>query len=158
MRRTTELVTLPHETPDLGKQVNRRTKMADGEVNGMAALGELICRLNPYTELPQDKTTGLSTGEMEVVTFPKDAATVTNDENGAQVHAGAQEKALTEFIAGIAIEVEGNYGEKWSFKGQAFAVKTAVRIPYRFPVYKNGKLAYWQTENLLIGYAGNNGP
>ena len=32
----------------------------------MAALGELICRLNPYTDLPEDPTTGLTTGEMQV--------------------------------------------------------------------------------------------
>jgi hypothetical protein len=37
---------------------------------GMNALGELICRLNPYTRLPKDPTTGLQTGLMEVGTLP----------------------------------------------------------------------------------------
>ena len=32
----------------------------------MAALGELICRLNPYTRLPPDATTGERTGKMEL--------------------------------------------------------------------------------------------
>jgi hypothetical protein len=61
-------------------------------------------------------------------------------------------------VAEIAIEVERNYGAKWTFKGQTLNVKTAVRIPYRFAVVdKAKKPLYWQTEYLLIGYAGDQG-
>jgi hypothetical protein len=137
-------------------------------VNGMDALGELICRLNPYTELPEDQTTGLSTGDMAVAMTPADQlkrakqhevklAAIRDGKHPRGANNGADE-ALDETIAGVEIEVVNNYGAKWSLKGQSFSVKTAVRIPYRFPVFKNGKLAYWQTENLLIGYAGGEGP
>jgi hypothetical protein len=109
----------------------------------MTVLGDLICDLNPYTELPQDTTTGLRTGKMQLIMLPQLADP--SDPN---------KKPL---IGAIALEVERNYGATWTFKGQAQAVKAAVRIPYRFPVYKNGKLAYWQTESLLIGFAGADG-
>jgi hypothetical protein len=117
----------------------------------MAALGELICRLNPYTELPVNQTTGQSTGEMEVATLP--GTTLPIGETGAE----AGEQSLIGNIARMGIEVEDNYGSQWSFKGQTQAVKTAVKIPYRFPVKKNGKVLYWRTEYLLIGYAGAEG-
>ena len=34
--------------------------------------------------------------------------------------------------------MDNSYDAKWDFKGQTLTVKTAVRIPYRFPV-KNDK-------------------
>ena len=120
--------------------------------DAMAALGELICRLNPYTELPASQTTGQSTGEMEVATLP--GTTLPIAETGA---ADPGDKSLIGNIAQMGIEVEDNYGSKWSFKGQTQSVKTAVRIPYRFPVKKGGKVLYWRTEYLLIGYAGAEG-
>jgi hypothetical protein len=46
------------------------------------------------------------------------------------------------------------HGEKWDFKGQTHSVKTALRVPYRFKVTTNRAETYWQTETLLIGYAG----
>jgi hypothetical protein len=126
--------------------------MAD---HGMDALGELICRLNPYTELPPDPTSGLSTGQMEVQTIPAGGTVAT----ALAAQAGnAAETTFIQTVAGIAIQVASNYGEKWIFKGQPYTVKGAVLIPYRYSVYKNTRLAYWQTENLLIGYAGSDGP
>ncbi len=110
----------------------------------MAALGELICRLNPYTRLPPDQTTGLSTGDMQVGMFPP-----------AGSGYGAGDPNTT--IACMGIEVERNYRPTWSFKGQDQSVTAAARIPYRFKVFKNGKLAYWQTEYLLIGFVGGGG-
>src|ERR1041385_3794429 len=91
--------------------------------DGMGALGGLICRLNPYTELPQDGITGLSTGDMEVETLPR--GNVTAAQTLAQtkrVQAGMKadterEDKLIDSIAGIGIEVEDNYGAKWTFKG-----------------------------------------
>ena len=80
----------------------------------MAALGELICRLNPYTELPFDKTANMQTGKMEVGTLPKPTGNyAVNDPH-------------INTIACIEIEVEKNYGAKWTFKGQTQSVK-AVR-------------------------------
>jgi hypothetical protein len=112
----------------------------------MAALGELICRLNPYTELPYDKTTNMQTGPMEVETQPKP-----NTSYNPGQHNGT--------IACMAIEAERNYNTTWTFKGQTQNVKAAFRIPYRFQVKdKDGAVKYWQTEYLLIGYAGGDGP
>jgi hypothetical protein len=59
--------------------------------------------------------------------------------------------------ARIALEVESNYNPPWTFKGQTQSVKSAARNPYRFPVYKNDRLVYWQSEYLLIGFAGADG-
>jgi hypothetical protein len=111
----------------------------------MGALGELICRLNPYTELPFDKTNNMQTGKMEVGTLPKPTGNYVTDPQ-------------TDTIACIEIEVEKNYKAQWTFKGQTQSVKAAFRIPYRFQVKdKAGKTLYWQTEYLLVGYAGSEG-
>jgi hypothetical protein len=109
---------------------------------GMDALGELICRLNPYTELPVNQNTGLSTGDMIIGMLPP-------------ADQGYQPPNST--IACMGIEVERNYKPVWTFKGQDQTVQTAVRIPYRFPVLKNGEVAYWQTEYLLLGFVGGGG-
>jgi hypothetical protein len=110
----------------------------------MAALGELICRLNPYTEVPYDKDTNMGTGPMEVETLPK-PSNVPGDGNGT--------------IVCMNIEAERNYNTTWTFKGQPQNVKAAFRIPYRFQVQdKDENVKYWQTEYLLIGYAGGDGP
>jgi hypothetical protein len=111
----------------------------------MCALGELICRLNPYTNLPKDPTTGLKTGGMEI------------QPPFARLLAG-NPPSLEDIIAYLTVEVVRDYGDKWSFKGQTFGVKTAVRIPYRFKVTTDKGETYWQEESLLIGYAGGDGP
>jgi hypothetical protein len=110
----------------------------------MAALGELICRLNPYTRLPEDQTSGLSSGDMQVGMLPAAASGyVANDPDAT--------------IACMGIEVERNYRPTWNFKGQDQSVTAAARIPYRFEVKKNGKRIYRQTEYLLIGFVGGGG-
>ena len=60
-------------------------------------------------------------------------------------------------VGNIEVEVDNSYEAKWDFKGQTLTVKTAVRIPYRFPVRRDGKIVYYQTESLLIGFAGADG-
>jgi hypothetical protein len=111
----------------------------------MAALGELICRLNPYTELPYDSATHMETGPMEVVTLPKPSGYTPSQANDT--------------IACMGVEAERNYNTSWTFKGQTQNVKAAFRIPYRFEVRdEHHKVKYWQTEYLLIGYAGGDGP
>jgi hypothetical protein len=116
----------------------------------MTALGELICSLNPYTELLQDPVTGLSTGQMDVELL--EPAKPPPEEGDSTV-----KQSDDDIIGKIEIEIEENYGTKWTFKGQTQSVKTAVRIPYRFPVFKCNKLVYWRIEYLLIGYAGADG-
>jgi hypothetical protein len=113
----------------------------------MKLLGQLICSLNPYTEVPAAPGSKTCTGEMCVTMDPKVAS--------ARTKGGAS--SVT--IDGIEIEVEDNYGTKWSFKGQTQTVKAAARIPYRFPVKTadGTKVLYWRTEYLLIGYAGGDG-
>jgi hypothetical protein len=109
--------------------------------------GELICRLNPYTE-SEDKTTGLKTEEMELSSDMKALAVERHPDDKTKID---------EMIKKIAVEVESNYSEQWTFKGQPVRVKTAIRIPYQFEVRKNGKSSYWQKETLIIGFAGDQG-
>ncbi len=113
--------------------------------SAMGALGELICSLNPYTGVT-DQTTGQTTGKMQVGMLP------------AADDPSAPGFPVSGTIGKIAIEIERNYGAPWTFKGQTLNVKTAVRIPYRFAVMdEDGNPLYWQTEYLLIGYAGDQG-
>jgi hypothetical protein len=116
--------------------------------SGMTALGELICRLNPYTRLPKDPATGLKTGDMQLRMLP-------------DAQAGYPANNPNSTITCMEIEVERDYGEKWTFKGQQQTVKLAFRIPYRFPVNKVGddgeETLFWQTEYLIVGYAGADG-
>jgi hypothetical protein len=125
--------------------------MADensGDDKGMAAIGELICRLNPYTNQDWNELNQLKTGEMQVCMLPHAA--------GEPAVYGKLDAQYT--IAQMSIEVERNYGTQWTFKGQTQHVRSAFRIPYRFPVQdQKGKTLYWQTEYLLIGYAGGDG-
>lgn len=121
----------------------------------MAAIGELICRLNPYTNQVWSDLTQLQTGEMQVCMLPhatgEQAAPAANQPDYVQ-----RDKQFT--IAQISIEVERNYSTQWTFKGQVQHVRSAFRIPYQFPVKdKENKTLYWQTEYLLIGYAGGDG-
>jgi hypothetical protein len=116
------------------------------------ALAELVCRLNPYTE-QMDSTTGFQTGEMEIVMLPF-------------ISPPSDPPSVDDIINSVAIEVDANYG-KWTFEGQSLTVKSACRIPYRFKVTKtNGgdtsatskpKPYYYQTEYLVIGFAGAEG-
>lgn len=155
----TGLVPLPREAEKHGNQPMKEDTMNDQaghkvmaadkakpHATDMCALGELICRLNPYTRLRKDPVTGQSTSGMAI----EPAA-------NAQPQ-GAAPPTLEEIIAKIPVEVVPNYGAKWTFKGQALAVKTAVRIPYRFEVTTQSGEKYWQVETLLIGYAGGDGP
>ena len=48
--------------------------MSDKDKAGMAALGELICRMNPYTKQPYSDTIGFQTGEMEVGMLPQSSS------------------------------------------------------------------------------------
>ena len=119
----------------------------------MGALGELICRLNPYTKRKNDPVTGLKeTGGMQMQPPHAKAPAAVEKASPAEV------RALNAIIRNIPVEVVRNYAEKWTFKGQTFAVKSAVRIPYSFEVTTGDDETYWQTENLLIGFAGNDGP
>jgi hypothetical protein len=119
-----------------GKETNDNDQMS-------ALLGKLINRLNPFTAKPADPKTGLATGEMDLRTFASAAISG---------HVDAINEA--EILGRMQIEVEDHPGS-WAFKGLAHPIKTAVRIPYRFPVNKNDKASYWQTEHLLVGYAGD---
>ena len=92
-----------------------------------------------------DNATNMGTGPMEVVTLPKPIGYAPNPANDT--------------IACMGVEAERNYSTTWTFKGQTQNVKAAFRIPYRFQVKeKGGNVKYWQTEYLLIGYAGGDGP
>lgn len=107
--------------------------------DGMAALGKLICDMNPYTEMPKyEMHYALKTGKMNVYV-------------GNPVSANSDGT-----VDQIEVEVEANYPAQWAFKGQAQNVNTALRIKYRFPVLdKDQNPLYWVTEYLLVGYLGS---
>jgi len=101
--------------------------MNDSDNGDVSLLGKLIQNLNPYTH------------EMDLKTQPS----TSSDTSG---------------VGNIEVEVDNSYEAKWDFKGQTLSVKTAVRIPYRFPVRNDKKeIVYYQTESLLIGFAGADG-
>jgi len=112
-------------------------ELAAAYKNGLATqLGELILRLNPYTN-KLIKDSAQSTGEMELY-FDKTK----------------QPSALT---ANVGLEMEGPYRQEWTFKGQPQKVGMAARIKYRYPV-KNGKeVLFWVEDYLLIGFQGSMG-
>lgn len=143
------------------------------DVVGLWALAQLICTLNPYTEVKDDSASTHS--HQMVVGRPDHAA---GDERkpdqtrGYSVEpvdaAGPKQRLLAIMesedvmrmienrLRSVNLEVEENYGTSWDFKGQKQSVKTAFRVPYTFKVKRNGR-SYWQTEHVLIGFAGADG-
>ncbi len=114
--------------------------------DGMAMLGQMICDMNPYTEMPKYAMSGaLKTGKMDIF-----------------LNAPAQGKTAPD-ISQIQVQEEGNYAAQWDFKGTSYRVKTALCVTYRFPVLGapdengNSPVLYWITENMLIGFVGSNG-
>jgi hypothetical protein len=105
-----------------------------------AQLGELIRKLNPYTN-KQNSQTGQSTGEMELF-FDKPRESIT----------------ATGPATILGVEMDGPYRQEWTFKGQPQRVGMAGRIKYRYPV-QNGdrEVLYWVEESILIGFAGGMG-
>ena len=100
-------------------------------------LGELICKLNPYTN-QQNIMTGQSTGEM---VFSVDST-----------------KPVGSAEAVVGVEMEGPYRQEWTFKGAPQRVGMAARIKYRYPVKnKDGAVLYWIDEHILVGFAGGMG-
>jgi hypothetical protein len=130
------------ENKALNKNKTEKSEQMPKGKDPMCILGELICRLNPYTENPKPGLVGVPTGDMQIATLSP-AADPPEDDNG---------------FSTVEIEVERNYPAQWTFKGQTQNINTAVRIPYRFPVYdENGNPRYWLKEYLLIGYVGAGG-
>ncbi len=130
--------------------------MPTAPVSAMDALGELICRLNPYTERT-DPASHRHTGKMDVYLAPNHPP-VPNPSNptGAPADANA--------YAQIELEVDAKYASEWAFKGQPQRINTAFRIRYRYPVFASkgdaadpSKALYWVDDYILIGYEGAGG-
>ena len=98
--------------------------------NEMDALGELICRMNPYTNRKNDPATGLKkTGGMQIQ--PPHANTPVTQ--GGASTSTANAPSVDDIIKKIPVEIVRNYGEKMGLQGAVFLLyKTAVRIPYHF--------------------------
>jgi hypothetical protein len=101
------------------------------------ALGELICRLNPYTH------------EMDIYVGNPDPSKF--DNNPRQ----------------LDLEVDTKYPGEWAFKGQSQRINTSIRLRYRYPVRTKkpdgtpdpkGEILYWLDDYVLIGYEGAGGP
>jgi len=130
---------------------------------GMADdLGNLIMSLNPYTNTNFDGT-GRRTGGLNI--YVGDPTPTDPGLPGTISNAGK-----------IQVEVDTNYPADWSFKGQPQKVNTAIRIPYRYPVYGTAggggtvsssgtvstggttgspTILYWVTDYMLIGFEGS---
>jgi len=114
-----------------------------------ADLGQLIMRLNPYTNNRQYG--GQPTGEMDVYTI-----------NPTPTPGGPTVSGVTGTIPQIQIEVDTSYPGDWTFKGQPQKVNKAARILYRFPVMSGPPstsspptVLYWIEDYLLIGFEGS---
>ena len=80
-----------------------------GASGGMTALGQLICDMNPYTEMPKWQMSGaLKTGEMDVLV-------------------GASHTDAAGTARQMEVEVETGYPAQWAFKGQQQNVNTALQ-------------------------------
>jgi hypothetical protein len=101
-----------------------------------ADLGELIRKLNPYTN-KQNRETGQSTGEMELLLDN------TSQSTGSPTIVG--------------VEMEGPYAQEWTFKGAPQRVGMAARIKYRYPVVNGKDGLFWVEEHILVGFAGGMG-
>ena len=113
-------------------------------------LGNLILNLNPYTNDPSSGR-GRSTGQMDI--YLGNSNPTTPNPTGT--------------INEVLTEMETDYPAEWTFKGQPQKVNTAIRVPYRYPVYgpaaagsapgTRGPLLYWVKDYLLIGFEGDGG-
>ena len=116
-------------------------------ISAMEAFGDLICRLNPYTERT-DLTSPRVTGKMDVFLV----ANYTDPNNQGAVP-----------LSQVELEIDAKYAASWTFKGQPQNVNTAVRIKYRYPVYPDkdhtgpADALYWVEDYVLIGYEGAGG-
>jgi hypothetical protein len=111
-----------------------------------ADLGELIHKLNPYTERDIPNSTR-KTGEMNI--HLTNGKPVNNGKPGARAQQSSED---------ISMEMEGPYSQEWTFKGQLQKVGMAVRIKYRYPVKdKDNNTLYYVEDYLLIGFQGTMG-
>ena len=106
-------------------------------------LGNLILRLNPYTDRNIADTINppRHTGGMDIYlrhTHPAQGANKT--------------------IGDVELELEGPYLQDWTFKGEPQKVGMAARIKYRYGVLdNNNNILYYVDDYLLIGFQGSMG-
>lgn len=58
----------------------------------------------------------------------------------------------------VAQVLADHYGKPYSVGGKEFVVRKVVAIPYTFDVFRDGKKIGTRTENVLVLYAGGEGP
>ena len=139
-----------------------QTKDTDEKSIQMQVLGELICDLNPYAEksstlqAPKDQ---VWTGKMDIFMAPapnSDPVMNPNPPNPGNTN--------VKYRGQVEIEMDTQYPGDWNFKKQAHRINTAIRIKYRYPVYKGpinspetSKLLYYIEDYLLLGFEGAGG-
>ncbi len=109
-------------------------------------LGNLILRLNPYTNRDmRDSDPVLVAGEMDIYCSSPSPGKEPPD------------------VSQIEVELDGPYRQEWTFKGEPQKVGMAYRIKYRFPVYEKPaegeepEPLYWLEDYVLIGFEGGMG-
>jgi hypothetical protein len=112
----------------------------------MTALGQIICKMDPYTELPPDQVTGHSTGTMQLLTqvaanLPTNAAAFPNADLISQIQ-----------VSALAHDYKFKIGDKELY------AKRALYIPYRYPELDvDHHPIGWKTEGIVILYTGDQG-
>lgn len=124
-------------------------------------LGEVILRLNPYSNNPH-LVRGSLTGPVDIyMRAPPILAPREQAQAGAPTRLetinrlGGREPTGT--IADIELEMEGDYPAEWTFKGQPQKVFKTVRIKYRYPMLDGQtppNILYWVEDYMLIGFEG----
>ncbi len=106
-----------------------------------AEIGNLIMRLNPYTNNRLVGKGGSPAGDMDVF-MALDPPTQGGD------------PAAT--ILEMQLEVDAAYPGEWTFKGQPHRLGKTARLKYRFPVMSGPTAAatvlYWVEDYVLIGF------
>ena len=109
-------------------------------------LGDLICELNPYTDVPDQTGKTGGTGDMDIYV-----------DNPNKPPAPGKDRDTPADPCQMEVEVDDEYAGEWTFKGEAQHIAKAVRIKYRYPILDptTKKPVRWIDDYLLVGYEGS---
>ena len=137
--------------PRLGKLIRKLNPYTNG------AMRTMLCGADPPTSLPALRVLGQDLVDLgnALMAYAADASQANLDTVN-----GCEDKIdLNMPISDINLRVDNDYRQDymtWVFRTQAYAVKRALRISYRYQLPPPATGIY-ATEHVLIGYAGSNG-